>query len=281
MALRRSALRALLFVGAMTIALPAFAEDFFLYFPTYETVYRHFRVTVSSVTREDALKFPDRTEAPAPLGPGIWLVTHVDFALFRNGKRARIEGFEPMVEDADPSRLLARLSEMSQVHDLGIFLPGVPFEFDARPGEKLIFMTMFLQSNDLFYAPAKSGLVLYDFDGRPLEGDVTGRIRLWDAGTEINQPPGRGDFQAVRQKKLDYGTTERGVVRPVADGFTYPKTAEVIDVSILAGPPVVQRRGFYPPVLIAPRRPEIAPAPDAAPEPVRPHYVTIGGSGAM
>lgn len=276
--MRSGTLRALLVAAVLALVASAASADGF-FFPTRETVYRPFRVTVTGVTREDTLKFPDRTEAPAPLGPGIWLVTNVDFALFRDGKRARIEGFEPMVEDADPSRLLARLSQMSQVHDLGVFIPGIPFEFDARPGEKLIFMTMFLQSNDLFYAPAKSGLVLYDFDGRPLQGDVTNRIRLWDAGTEINQPPGQGHFQAVRQAKLDYGTTERGVVRPVADGFTYPKTAEVIDVQILAGPAFVRDRSFYPPVLMVPPPLDLTPAPP--PEPVRSRYITVGSAGTM
>jgi hypothetical protein len=269
------------FAVAVAMAATVASADIF-YYPTQEHAYRHFRVTVASVTRDDTLKFPDRTEAPAPIGPGIWLVANVDFALFRNGRRPRIAGFERLVEDSDPAPLLDRLARMSQVHDFGLFLPNIPFEFDARPGEKLIFMTMFLQSNDLFYAPKKSGLVLFDFHGRPLEGDVTDRILLWDGGTEVNQPPGRGDFQAAREAKLDYGTIEGGVVRPVDDGFTYPRTADVIDVEIAAGPPIERYRNYYVPFMVRTAPDEtapgnMAPAP-ASPPPASPtsRYITIG-----
>ena len=262
--------------GVFMIAATVASADIF-YYPTQEHAYRHFRVTVTSVTKDDTLKFPDRTEAPAPIGPGIWLVANVDFALFRNGKRPRIAGFERLVEDSDPAPLLDRLARMSQVHDFGLFLPNIPFEFDARPGEKLIFMTMFLQSNDLFYAPKKSGLVLFDFHGRPLLGDVTNRIRLWDGGTEVNQPPGRGNFQAAREAKLDYGTIEGGVVRPVDDGFTYPRVADVIDVRIEAGSPRDGYRQFYVPFMAETAPGSSAPAL-ASPPPASPtsHYITIG-----
>ena len=186
--MRSARLMAAGIVGALLmVATPAGAD--LLYYPTPEHDYRHFRVTVTSVTKDDTLKFPDRTEAPAPIGPGVWLVTNKDYALFFSGRRPRIAGFEPMVEDSDPAPLLDRLSRMSQIYDFGLFLPGVPFEFDARPDEKLMFITMFLQSNDLFYAPKRTGLVLFDIHGRPVEGDVTDRILLWDGGTEVNQPP--------------------------------------------------------------------------------------------
>ncbi len=257
--------------GAFMIAATVASADI-LYYPTQEHAYRHFRVTVTSVTKDDTLKFPDRTEAPAPIGPGIWVVANVDFALFRNGKRPRIAGFERLVEDSDPAALLDRLARMSQVHDFGLFVPGVPFEFDARPGEKLIFMTMFLQSNDLFYAPKKSGLVLFDFHGHPLEGDVTDRIQLWDGGTEMNQPPGRGNFQAAREAKLDYGTIEGGVVRPVDDGFTYPRVAEVIDVEIEAGAPRDGHRQFYVPFIAETAPGNMTPAPTSPTS----RYITIG-----
>lgn len=264
-------------IAAMLLLAATAAAADVLFYPTEARDYRHFWVTVSSVTAKDALKFPDRTEAPAPIGAGVWLVTNVDFALFRNGRRPRIAGFEPMVEDSDPAPLLDRLARMSQVHDFGLFVPDVPFEFDARPGEKLIFMTMFLQSNDLFYAPKKSGLVLFDFHGRPLEGYVTDRIQLWDGGTEVNQPPGRGNFQAVRQAKLDYGTIEGGVVRPVADGLTYPRVAEVIEVEIEASGPREGYRQYYVPFMLQ-AAPESMPPPEPSPPPAAPapNYITIG-----
>lgn len=205
-----------------------------LYFPTYVHDYRHFQVTIAGVAPSNAIGLPDKTATSAPLGLGIWLVVNVDYALFRDGKPIRIPEIEPLVEDGDPIPLYERLSRSSFVHAIGLFEPGHPFDFYARPGEKLIFLTMLLQSNDLFYAPAKSGLVLFDFDQKPRTGDVTDRVRLWDAGTEVNERPGYGSFQAVRQGRANLGTNEHGVVRPVRDGFGYPATGRVIDVQVAA-----------------------------------------------
>jgi len=36
------------------------------------------------------------------------------------------------------------------------------FNFTANPGEKLSLATMFVQSNDLFYAPNGMGINLFD-----------------------------------------------------------------------------------------------------------------------
>jgi hypothetical protein len=263
--------------GALLIAATAARADL-LYYPTPEHDYRHFRVTVTSVTADDALKFPDGSAAPAPIGPGVWFVTDKRYVFFFSGRRPRVAGFEPMVEDSDPAPLLDRLSRMSQIHDFGLFLPGVPFEFDARPDEKLMFITMFLQSNDLFYAPKRTGLILFDVHGRPVEGDVTDRIQLWDGGTEVNQPPGRGNFQATRQAKRNLGTDERGVVRPVADGMTYPKTADVIDVAVAAGPAREDEyRTYYIPFMAQAAPGNSAPAPTSPPPAApKPRYITIG-----
>jgi hypothetical protein len=220
-------------ISAMLLSAAPTSADI-LYFPTYVHDYRHFQVTVSDVAPRNAIGLPDRTTTSAPLGPGLWIVVNVDYALFRDGKPIRIKEIEPLVEDANPVPLYERLSRSSFIHAIGFFEPGHPFDFYARPGEKLIFLTMFLQSNDLFYAPAKSGLVLFDFDENPRTGDVTDRVRLWDAGTEVNERPGGGMFQAVRQGSRNLGTNERGVVRPVRDGFGYPAADKVIRVEVEA-----------------------------------------------
>jgi hypothetical protein len=90
---------------------------------------------------------------------------------------------------------------------------------------------MFIQSNDLFYAPADpAGIPLFE-GGAPVEGDMTSMLALWDAGTEVNEQPGVGPNQAPRQDGADTGTPE-GVVRPVDDGYDYPATGEVIEVTV-------------------------------------------------
>lgn len=120
---------------------------------------------------------------------------------------------------------------------LDLVTPGesYSFSFEAGKGHYLSFATMFVQSNDLFYAPDESGLALYNDSGDPVTGDVTNMLYLWDAGTEVNQEPGVGADQAPRQSGPDTGTDESGTVKlltEVNDGFNYPPIEEVISVML-------------------------------------------------
>ena len=65
--------------------------------------------------------------------------------------------------------------------------PGetIIIQFHAGVKHKLSFASMYGASNDMFYAPGDGGLSLFTA-GVPLEGDITGMIGLWDAGTEVN-----------------------------------------------------------------------------------------------
>ena len=116
------------------------------------------------------------------------------------------------------------------------------FSFSAGPnvtpgsGMRLSLATMFIQSNDLFYAFPPDGLALYDAAGNARTGDVTAEIRLYDAGTEVNEEPGVGINQAPRQTGMDTGAAENGTVALVAStdvmGFSYPAAADVIRVTL-------------------------------------------------
>ncbi len=103
----------------------------------------------------------------------------------------------------------------------GPALPGdgsaYEFSFYAGPSTvpgtttKLSFATMFVASNDLFFAPLGSGITLYDGNGDPISGDITDQVFLWDAGTEGNEEPG-GPNQPPTQAGPDTGDDENGVV---------------------------------------------------------------------
>lgn len=67
---------------------------------------------------------------------------------------------------------------------------AVTIHFSAAKGEALTFATMYGWSNDLFFAPENPGILVYDGNGNPIEGDVSSRIKLWDNGTRVNQKPG-------------------------------------------------------------------------------------------
>lgn len=107
------------------------------------------------------------------------------------------------------------------------------FSFDAGPGAKLSFATMYVMSNDLFYAPSGNGIDLFT-EGVALTGDITSEIMLFDAGTEVNEEPGTGPNQPLNGGG-GVGTAENGTVRDigmVSDGFTYPGVMDNIKVMI-------------------------------------------------
>ena len=90
------------------------------------------------------------------------------------------------------------------------------------------------QSNDWFYAPAESGIDLFE-NGRGISGDITSQMVLWDAGTEVDQEPGIDSDQGPRQKAPNTGAAENGVVRNAKDvkyGSAYTDVSRVMRVTI-------------------------------------------------
>jgi hypothetical protein len=102
--------------------------------------------------------------------------------------------------------------------------PGdsLTWEFTPPPGSKISFVSMFGQSNDWFFAPDTSGIELWDDAGNPITADITGRIAIWDAGTEADETPFMGANQGPRQAAPNTGAMDPdNRVRPVSDtGFS-------------------------------------------------------------
>lgn len=191
-----------------------------------------FVVTIKNVTTDKTLKLADGTALRAPIAPGVYAIVNGEASAFEDGKSAGNSGLESLAEDGNAEPLMATLQAMQGVSAAGMFVPGQPFEVTLQPGEKLLFATMFVQSNDKFFASDPRGLELFDSSGAPISGNLTKNIKLWDAGTEIDQPPGAGTDQAPRQKGPNTGQAEGGVVRPASDGFTYPAVEEVIQLNV-------------------------------------------------
>lgn len=127
----------------------------------------------------------------------------------------------------------------------GVLAPGEAYEvtFTAGPHHSLVFATMFVQSNDWFFAPDAAGIPLFDQDDHPISGDITDQVKLWDAGTEIDEEPGVGQHTAPNQGSSTDGPgadDPNDLVREVpklvtlTDGsmFTRPDVNEMIEVSI-------------------------------------------------
>lgn len=185
-----------------------------------------FEVRVENVSTPTTLKTMKGGVA-VPLAPGVWAVHEGANPLFTPGKAAGL-GLELLAEDGDPAALAAELEMKPGVASAGVFavpagkdapapiFPGEAYTFriTAAPGARLSLATMFVQSNDWFYAPGPEGIELFPMN-HPLEGEVTMYFKLWDAGTEVNEPAGEGPNQAPRQMGKNYGADEGGVVHDV------------------------------------------------------------------
>jgi hypothetical protein len=207
-----------------------------------------FTIRIENVSTGSTLRSASGMTAPAPNSPGAWVVQVKPGRLFATGQLQRGWGLEAQAEDGNPKMLAEHCMHHEGVRSAGAFdtpvgdrepgpaLPGKAYQFTvmAKPGDRLSFTTMFGQSNDLFYAPADKGIALFD-RGRPVSGDVTAQVLLWDAGTEVNEEPGFGPNQAPRQSGPNTGPSEKKPVSLVKDGFTYPKVSDVIRVTITPG----------------------------------------------
>jgi hypothetical protein len=211
---------------------------------------RTFTVTIQNVSTATTLQpgaMPDRT---APLSPGVWAV-YDDNSVFDLNSEASL-GIERLAEEGSPSILTADLTAASWVEENGEFSsPGGPdngpaiaageavsFTFDAEPGDKLQFLTMFGQSNDWFYAFDDGGLDLFN-NNTAIDGDITSHVDLYDAGTEVDEAPGLGVTQKP-DHPLDINIGPVDLVDEIREattrhaGLIIPTTSSVIRVTVVS-----------------------------------------------
>ncbi len=193
-----------------------------------------FRISIANVSARD------------PIAPGIVASHGACDGVFTAGAPDRGLGLEALAEDGNPAALA------QAIHDQGLpvrivdrttaadhpgpLLPGTAYEttivvHPAEPNLSLAFM--YLSSNDLFVGSPAGGINLWDVQGRPRTGDITGYLSLWDAGTEENQMPGTGSWQPLGQGDPNSGPDDPyPFVRHVADGYTYPSIQQLVRVII-------------------------------------------------
>ncbi|MEM8858364.1 MAG: spondin domain-containing protein, partial [Chloroflexota bacterium] len=163
-----------------------------------------------------------------PIAPVAWAVHTVDQAnpIFNVGQRASA-GLEILAEDGSPVTLVGELAPSNKgaaAIGRGTTAPGpifpnggnYSFEIVASPGDHISLAAMFVQTNDWFFST--QNLPLFDAAGNPIEGNVTNHVRVYDAGTELDQALGFGSNQAPRQAGPNTGGAEGGTVHGV-DGF--------------------------------------------------------------
>lgn len=86
-----------------------------------------------------------------------------------------------------------------------VVLPGqsINFTFHAGKGQTLMFATMYGASKDWFFAPENPGLILYNNEGKPMTGDVSSQIKLWDNGTKIGMTDEKEDADIMMVPEVD------------------------------------------------------------------------------
>jgi hypothetical protein len=214
-----------------------------------------FTVRVDNITKGETLKLSTGGKAPFVLAPVLSVIhTGNTNPLFAGGQPVRQNGLEQLAEEGNPELLVKSLSGVAGViavdaharpeGDLtgGPLTPGKSYEFTvkAAPGQFLSLAAMFGQSNDWFYSNDRPIAL---FNGRkPVSGDMTPQLSLWDAGTEVDEEPGLGANQAPRQKAANSGTPERQSVAHVAGKWAPPAVGSLIRITITAANEAVSRR---------------------------------------
>jgi hypothetical protein len=222
-----------------------------------------FLVRVENVARR-VLALPSGADADIPLSAGVWAVHTGPNPIFTPGEVQGGIGLKGLAEAGMAGAFAPNLLAQPGVRSAGAFetpmgrprgMPsmdrsqgggantsrmlqaGQHFEFTvtARPGDRLSLALMLSQSNDGLVANDGEGMALFDGAGRPLGGDITARLGLWDAGTEANEEPGVGRNQGLRQGAPHAGDPERRPVRPMAGaeyGDRWPPVDRIVKVTI-------------------------------------------------
>ena len=213
-----------------------------------DTMPTKFSVRVENISKPDAFTASNGAKWSLAFSPGVAIVHTEKAPVFSAGKKDRGKGLEAQSEDGDPSMLAKSLENGKGIASVVVFTtprgasgpgpitPGGAYEFtvSAVSGDRLSITTMMGQSNDWFYAPAESGIELFK-DGKPINGDLTAQMLLWDAGTEVNEEPGIGSNQGPRQKAPNTGEAENGTVRQAKDvkyGAAFSNVSSVMRVTI-------------------------------------------------
>src|SRR4051812_22670674 len=204
-----------------------------------------FTITVENISQGEVLKLSNGGSAPFVSAPVLWVIHSGTDAIFAGGKPDAGQGLEQLAETGNPSRLAKSLSGKKGIIQVGAddqpvgadaagpLTPGQHYQFEitARPGQALSAAWMFGQSNDLFYSNDRP-IALFDGAGKPVSGEMTSQISLWDAGTEANEEPGAGPNQGPRQSSANAGVPERQGIAHVNDKYRYPRVADVLRLTI-------------------------------------------------
>jgi hypothetical protein len=221
-----------------------------------------FTVRIENVSTTSTLPLSSGGAMAILLSPVVWAVHTAGNPLLTPGQLEPGLGLEGLAEAGMARPFAAKVKGVAGVSASGVAnkpavaMPkagqsrepasplldsGYQFEFvvEARPGDRLSFALMLGPSNDGLVATGAEGIALFDASGRPVSGDVTAMVSLWDAGTEVNEEPGLGPNQGLRQSAPHAGDPERRPVRPMSDaefGSLWPPPRHIVKVTLDPAP---------------------------------------------
>ena len=231
-----------------------------------------FAVRVENVSTGTTLALPKGGSVSMPLSPGVWAVHTGGNPILAPGKLDAGIGLKGLAEAGMAAELSVNLARVPGVRSHGVLdkpmirvaamnglanargakpspeqmMPAadgpmlmsgsrVDFTIEGRPGDRLSLAFMLGHSNDGIIGTGADGIALFDARGRPVAGDVTSALGLWDAGTEVNEEPGVGRNQGMRQGAPGAGDPERRPVRALAEaeyGRRWPAANRILRVTI-------------------------------------------------
>ena len=231
-----------------------------------------FAVRVENVSTRTTLKLAKGGALDMPLSPGVWAVHTGGNPMLTPGKVDAGVGLKGLAEAGMAHEFAANLARVPGVRSHGVLdkpmmpratmgamangvgaksassvmvpSPGGPMLMagtqvdviiEARPGDQLSLAFMLGHSNDGIIGTGATGIALFDASARPVTGDVTLAIGLWDAGTEVNEEPGVGRNQGMRQGAPSAGDPERRPVRAMSEaefGRQWPAANRMLRVTI-------------------------------------------------
>ena len=155
--------------------------------------------------------------------------------------------FTVRIENVAPWTVLKSGTQIVKTSGVpGAAASGDAYEITFTAGKKqnISFASMFGETNDWFFAPDPAGIALYDANGDPISGDVTDQVKLWNAGTEVDQEPAVGPDTGPQQGAPDQGAAdpddtvrEIPIDAPLSDGstFTRPAVADMLQATLTPG----------------------------------------------
>ncbi|MCC3214060.1 spondin domain-containing protein [Chryseobacterium sp. X308] len=164
------------------------------------------------------------------LSPALVVVYRGDKnPIYELGKSDSGIGLKDIAQFGNVTKLQNSLKSLSDVK--GVYVAGsapvvpgskVTTSFNAEPGDKIAYVTMFGFSNDWFYSNEQN------IDANT-KGDLSSKTSLFDSGTGIDQYPGAGNHQAL------FGGTpqsENMSISKVGTQYPVPAVQHVIKVAI-------------------------------------------------